>query len=613
MGLFKRILKLLFGSADTGKGVRPGDSGAPSDTSNRDYSVPGQTPQTQTPASDQGNGTWFDTNPGTSDVGVFQSDTGVLRPTGPVQVTHVDGSQSIDPTESQPASEPGPSEQVQQPAASENADNSGTADGSASGPSLSGLDTDRFAPLSNEEALAQTRTADWRSAYYDSMAIIPPADLPRIQVIDRTMVGMGLISSEELAEIHEINRQMSFFRSDHQQIEAAGYAAVRRSREERQRIKQLKKEEAARRKQEYQKGVAERRATDIIFIGRGISKGLADRKSNVELLQFHQIPVVATPSELATAMELTIPELRWLAFHAESATRTHYVTFSIPKKSGGTRKISSPHRKLATAQRWILENILVGIPPHDAAHGFVAGRSVVSNAIKHVGQDILVNVDLKSFFPTIHFYRVDGLFRSLGYSPAVSAILASICTESPRETVRFAGETYHVATGKPALPQGACTSPAISNLVTRHFDHRIASLSEKLGWNYTRYADDLSFSASQGDEHEKEKQIGYLLARIRHISRDEGFEVNEKKTRILRNHTRQVVTGVTVNDRVNVSRKSYRQLRAILHRAKFEGLESQNRNNHPSFRNWVEGMIAWIEMVNPDRGQRLRGMYAQVK
>ena len=209
-------------------------------------------------------------------------------------------------------------------------------------------------------------------------------------------------------------------------------------------------------------------------------------------------------------------------------------------------------------------------------------------------------------------YRVDGLFRSLGYSPAVAAILGSICTESPRETVRFAGEAYHVATGKPALPQGACTSPAISNLVTRHLDHRFQCLSQKLGWNYSRYADDLSFSASQGENHEKEKQIGYLLARIRHISEDEGFSVNEKKTRVLRNHTRQVVTGVTVNDRVNVPRNTYRRVRAILHRAKFEGLEAQNRDEHPNFRNWVEGMIAWIEMVNPDRGQKLRGMYAQV-
>ena len=134
----------------------------------------------------------------------------------------------------------------------------------------------------------------------------------------------------------------------------------------------------------------------------------------------------------------------------------------------------------------------------------------------------------------------------------------------------------------------------------------------KLGWNYSRYADDLSFSASQSDDHEREKQIGYLLARIRHISEDEGFSVNEKKTRVLRNHTRQVVTGVTVNDRVNVPRNTYRRLRAILHRAKFEGLEAQNRDEHPNFRNWVEGMIAWIEMVNPDRGQKLRGMYAQV-
>ena len=107
----------------------------------------------------------------------------------------------------------------------------------------------------------------------------------------------------------------------------------------------------------------------------------------------------------------------------------------------------------------------------------------------------MVNLDLKDFFPTITFPRVKGAFAQLGYSPAVATILALLCTESPRRTVTYAGQTLHVATGPRSLPQGACTSPALSNLVARRLDARLTGLCRKLGWTYTRYADDLTFSA----------------------------------------------------------------------------------------------------------------------
>lgn len=473
--------------------------------------------------------------------------------------------------------------------------------------SLSGLSTEKFAPISTTEAKDLTQGSNWQTAYLDSMSVIPPADLPRIQVINQTMVGLGLISSEELAQIHAVGEEFSKYTTEHQQIRHAGEQAVAQSRQERAELKRQKKEEAAARKKAHQEGVAQRKASDIVFLGRGVSKGLSNRQSHIEKLTAAGLPLLATPPELASAIGISIPQLKWLAFHSVAATRVHYVNFTVPKKSGGVRTLAAPHQKLAAAQRWIFENVLQKVPPHDAANGFVTGRSVVTNAQPHVGTDVVVNVDLKDFFPSITFYRVEGLFRSLGYSPAVATIMALLCTECPRREMKYAGQVYHVATGPRGLPQGACTSPAISNLVTRHLDVRFSAMAKKLQWNYTRYADDMTFSTTQSAP-----AIGYLLARIRHISGDEGFVVNEKKTRVLRKHARQMVTGVVVNDQLSVDRRKVRKLRAILHNAKSTGLEAQNREEIPNFTDWISGMIAWVEMVQPKQGVKLRGQFDQL-
>jgi retron-type reverse transcriptase len=313
---------------------------------------------------------------------------------------------------------------------------------------------------------------------------------------------------------------------------------------------------------------------------------------------------------------LTIPRLRWLAFHSEAATRTHYVRFTIPKRSGGHRNLFAPHKELASAQEWILRNILDNVATHPAAHGFVKTRSTVTNAAPHVDQDVVVNADLIDFFPTITFPRVLGIFKQLGYSPAAATILALLCTESPRRVADYAGKTFHVATGPRTLPQGACTSPALSNLAARRLDARLNGIAGKLGYQYTRYADDLTFSCRCAERDAGESpatKIGYLLARLRHIAQDEGFAVNEKKTRVLKRAARQEVTGVVVNKRPGVPRDLYKRLRAILHRAGHEGLAAQNRQNLPHFEAWLKGMIAYVTMVNARQGQALADALAKVR
>jgi retron-type reverse transcriptase len=141
--------------------------------------------------------------------------------------------------------------------------------------------------------------------------------------------------------------------------------------------------------------------------------------------------------------------------------------------------------------------------------------------------------------------------------------------------------------------------------VARRLDKRFNGLAVKMGITYTRYADDLSFSGSA----ELKEKIGYLMARVRHIAQESGFTVNEKKSRVLRRNTAQTVTGLVVNDKVSVSRAEIRRLRAILHRARFEGLDAQNREGRPNFRAWLEGMIAYVAMVRPEVGAKLKGQY----
>lgn len=480
------------------------------------------------------------------------------------------------------------------------------------------LDASQFTPLTGSEIksqLAGKGSSSWEIfrgqglAWWGNRSIIPPASDARTQFIDRGMVGQGLVTAEELVEMHAIGDEMLRIRPELENYASVAEQAVQRSKEEKEAIKKQKKAEAEERKKTHAQAVAHRKATDIIFLGRGISKGLADRRANIEKLQAANLPVLATPHDVATAMGLTISQLRWLAFHSPATTRPHYVRFTIPKRSGGTRDLAAPHQKLAAAQEWILIQVLQKLPVHDAAHGFVAGRSTRTNAIPHLGKYAVINCDLKDFFPSITVNRVIGLFKDMGYSPAAATILALICTESPRRVVDYAGNVFHVATGARCLPQGACTSPAISNLISRRLDSRLSGISRKLGFVYTRYADDLSFSAaappvSRDDPQHPDRKIGYLLARIRHIASDEGFAVNEKKTRIQRRHNSQRVTGIVVNSsEPSIPRATRRKLRAILHQAKKTGAVSQDLQYSKA---QVRGMIAYVHMVNPRQAQSLK-------
>lgn len=470
--------------------------------------------------------------------------------------------------------------------------------------------TSEFLPISDDELRKAVEGKNLLgNPWFGRRDRIPPSSDERTQLIDRSMLANGFLTAEQLEEIHAASAEMDRLNPSEasiwQQARASANAAEEADKAQKAAIRAQKKAEAAARREDRRAGIAHRKATDIIFLGQGVSARLAQRESDAERLALRMLPLLSTPAELASALGLAMPRLRWLAFHNEAASRIHYVRFEVPKKSGGTRILQAPHRDLAAAQNWIFREILGKLPVHPAAQGFVVGRSTLTNAQPHVGKDVVVNLDLKDFFPSIHFPRVRALFERMGYSGAVATILALLCTESPRTQVTYAGSTYFVANGPRALPQGACTSPALSNLIAERLDRRLTGLADKLGLTYTRYADDLTFSGGP----EFRDRIGYLLGRVRHIAEAEGFRVNESKSRVQRRSTAQMVTGLVVNDHPAIPRKERRRLRAVLHQASKQGLDAQARPGRPAIRQWLLGMISYVRMVQPALGERLRKQF----
>lgn len=347
---------------------------------------------------------------------------------------------------------------------------------------------------------------------------------------------------------------------------------------------------------------AEKKAREIGYLGEGVSGALGQTQSEPDRLGAHGLPVLRDGADIARAMGIGVGALRFLAFARRTSRITHYRRFRIAKKTGGDRLISAPMPRLKAAQHWILEHIVSRVPLHDAAHGFVPGRSIVSNAAPHVGRAVVVNLDLKDFFPSIGFPRIWGQFKALGYSPAVSTILALLCTEPAIDEVTLDGRTWYVARGERFLPQGAPTSPALTNLLCRRLDRALTTLAGASGFTYTRYADDLTFSGDAADSDD----VGKLLRRVRHLVEREGFSVHPDKTRVLRRGRRQEVTGLTVNHRVGVERATLRRFRATLFQIERDGPEGKTWGDpRADVLASIGGFASYVHMVDPAKGRPL--------
>jgi RNA-directed DNA polymerase len=415
----------------------------------------------------------------------------------------------------------------------------------------------------------------------------PIPDDPPEQAAERARIEAELAElRKKKAHVKDVEKALAEERTRRWQASKARRAEARAKRIEREALRRAAWD-------------AQRSAT-IVHAGPGHSGGLGDVRSDVEALTRRGLPVLHEAADLAGAIGVELKALRWLTYHRRGATVVHYHRYEIAKKTGGVRCISAPKPALAFAQGWILQEVLRKLEPEPQAHGFVPGRSIVTNAAPHAGRAVVINLDLKDFFPTITFRRVKGLFHKVGYGEHIATLLALLCTEPPRVPAELDGKVYHVALGARVLPQGACTSPDITNALCRRLDRRLAGLARRHGFAYTRYADDLTFS---GDAP---RAVGRLLRSVRAIVHSEGLTEHPSKTHVMRRGGRQEVTGLTVNDRPSVSRSDLRTLRAILHNAARSGLESQNREGHPDFAAYLRGRVAFACMVDPERAPGLQ-------
>ena len=349
-------------------------------------------------------------------------------------------------------------------------------------------------------------------------------------------------------------------------------------------------------------GPRSREARAILFPGEAAPEAPGGRhRQGRRVQEAHGLPVVGTVGELRRLLGIrSAAQLGYLLL-ASDCDDGPYTRFTVPKRDGAPREICAPGRQLRWYQRQILHLILDRVPPHPAAHGFVAGRSTVTNAAPHLGAAVLLKFDLTDFFPTLHYFRVMGLFASLGYpvgvgrfsnrdeAREVAPTLARLCTYTP-DPRRF---------GDGFMPQGAPTSPALSNLVCRALDARLDGLARCSGGAYTRYADDLTFSFPAGFT-----AIGRFRWWVDQVCHQEGFLVNAKKSHVIRRSQRQTVTGIVINDALRVPRDQRRRFRAILHNCRVHGVASQDRGN-PGFADYLRGFASYIHMVHLEEGKEL--------
>ena len=329
-----------------------------------------------------------------------------------------------------------------------------------------------------------------------------------------------------------------------------------------------------------------------------VGQPLFHHRQGQRILEERGLPVIKDVGELRKQLGIKSPNQLGYFLLATDQGGGPYARFTIPKRGGGERLICAPKRQLRWVQRQILDQILAKVPTHPAAHGFVAGRSTVSNAEKHRGAALLLKFDLADFFPTIHYHRVVGLFASLGYylgdgrfgteddARRVAPTLARLCCYAP-EPKAWDGVV---------LPQGAPSSPAISNLVCRRLDARLEGLARRNGGVFTRYADDLTFSFK-----DKSLDLGRFRWWVDQVCHQEGFFVNQAKFRVVRASQRQLITGIVVNDELRIPREERRRFRAVLHNCRHHGLASQARGR-ADLGTYLRGFASYVHMVYPEEG-----------
>ncbi len=311
------------------------------------------------------------------------------------------------------------------------------------------------------------------------------------------------------------------------------------------------------------------------FKNRGLSDDvIAEYLPYIEKLQINKVPIIFEFEHLSKLFGIKWEILATMINCPESYNRK----FSIPKRRGGTREIVSPYPSLLLCQNWIYKNILLSQPVHNCAHGFVPGRSIISNSIQHLAKKTLLKMDLKNFFPSISINWVINYFSSLGYAKNVAFYLSALCCYEDH------------------LSQGASTSPYLTNILLQNLDKRLDNLSKKYQLTYTRYADDLTFSGAY---------IPYkYIDIVSQIVCNYGLKVNTDKTRLHTKPGQRIVTGLSVaGDTLKIPKTTKRQLRQEVHYIRKYGYLSHISNNkitQPYYLETLLGKLNFWSYVESD-------------
>ena len=286
------------------------------------------------------------------------------------------------------------------------------------------------------------------------------------------------------------------------------------------------------------------------------------------------LPVILGINHLADMMQLDADTLKRMVVSSHS----FYHSFTIPKRKGGTRQIDAPYPSMIRAQRWIYHEILSKIIISPSATGFIPHHSIKDNASVHLFQRSLLLLDLKDFFPSIKWYKVFAIFRHLGYPNNIAQYLASLCCLNGH------------------APQGAITSPALSNVIARRLDARITGLAKKYQINYTRYADDMTFS---GERISKRFQ-----SFINKIVEEDGFLINQDKTRYIKGKHQKIVTGISISeDKLTVPKSKRREVRQHVYYINKYGLSEHQKkigNNDPIYLERLIGYLHFWHSIEPE-------------
>ncbi len=299
------------------------------------------------------------------------------------------------------------------------------------------------------------------------------------------------------------------------------------------------------------------------------------------------LPVIFDIKHLALLVGMSTSDMAKVLF----AEKRFYKAGKIPKKRGGYRELDMPSIELKYIQRWILYNILEKIQISKYAFGFCKNKSILDNAKIHIGKYCIVNMDIKDFFPAITYEQVFRLFFYFGYTKEVSFALAKLCTYNGH------------------LPQGSPASPYLSNIICLKLDTRLFALAKKYEADYSRYADDITFSGK--------KDIKSIIKVAVSIVQEEGFTVSDKKTRILYPHQRQEVTGLLVNgDKIRVCKKYKRVLYQELYYCLKYGVENHLQKigcNKSFYKEHIYGKIYFINMVEPEEAQKMFAIAKEIQ